>query len=284
MGNHMVASVGTDGMVNGGRHELNLSEASTIPFKHVNNANFTVGTGHNTGLQVKGCQEVSSASLAIEGGVLSTARNSGMVVQNTWDVKDTTVVKVNGMEVNAKTAASLGFLTRNSDGSYSEANSSPKLTGADESPSDDTHQVEPTSTELSTPELEGALEVYAQALGSYESLERHALSAIAGLVKGDAEYAAGNLAKSTGMEVEGTTEFISAAVEHFTAQSENYITRKHGVSGADAIEWASHALDPSERASIAHHVYMGKSSALDGLAVKYMKALSIQRSRNRGAA
>jgi hypothetical protein len=83
------------------------------------------------------------------------------------------------------------------------------------------------------------------------------------------------------MEHGEAAEYIQGVYSHFEKQSATYIQKTHSVDGVKALEWASSNLTPQERSSIAHHVYLGKSSALDGLAKKYIKAMSIQDSRDR---
>jgi hypothetical protein len=88
---------------------------------------YDIPTGHQgEGYRSSPKMTVSASELALDGAILGTARNNGLPVQHLSDVKDTTVVKVGKMELSAKDAASAGFLQRDSQGNYSEANSSPK--------------------------------------------------------------------------------------------------------------------------------------------------------------
>jgi hypothetical protein len=144
----------------------------------------------------------------------------------------------------------------------------------------DESTVEPFNPELTSSEIETALQAAAGELGGWNGVDRQAISAISGLAKGDISYAAKNLANSVGMEHEEAKAFIQGVYERYEEKSANYISKTHQVDGAAALQWAASNLDAAERSSIAHLVYLGKSSALDGLAHKYIKAMSIQQSRN----
>src|SRR5690242_19751953 len=80
----------------------------------------SITPGDGRGIQDLSIREVSSGDLRIESGVFSTATNSGSVVRHSSDIKDSTLVTIGGIEMSAKSAAQMGFITRNVDGGYSD--------------------------------------------------------------------------------------------------------------------------------------------------------------------
>lgn len=235
----------------------------------------TIGDGSS--FRASSGNTVHASSLGFEtGGILDTASNNSFPCQLPSQVMDTTLVSINGMEMTALSAAKAGFLSRTADGQYSEATLG-KPTGVEGSPKqltpqDNTPQVEPFNTELTNHTIEKALEMAAGELGgSFETLDRHALSAISGLTKGDISGAAKNLAISAGVDQGEASEFIQGVYDQFRNQSARYIQKAHKVDGNAVLDWAAHRLDKAEIASISHHIYLGKSSVLDDLARRYIK-------------
>jgi len=174
----------------------------------------------------------------------------------------------------ALSAAQAGLLVRSPDGRYSEVSGEGKKPegGDDSLTPEKTDQEEQHNPELRHDAVETALETVAQQLGSYAALDRHAISAISGLASDDFSYAAKNLASATGEEPEAATEFIQGVYDQLKDTVGRYIRSKHhGINPDEVFDWAANYLSPSEKSSLFHHVYLGRSSVLDGLVTKYQK-------------
>jgi len=211
-------------------------------------------------------------------GVLSTAVNSGMPVRGIEDVKDTTLVTVQGIQMTAKSAAQLGLLSLHN-GRYSEKKYDGNVSYEDPSqvPFEDYEGEEPSragkgiemSHELCDSQVEGALEALASDLGSYEALERHALSVMGGLADGDITTSAARLASEAGGEPHQATHFITNVAERYIDKAADYISRNHGIDGNEVIQWIVDNVPSTERTSMAYEVYLGQTGALDRMAEKY---------------
>ena len=271
-------SVGQDGQIQEGNGHQSQGAAVARPIYQECGVTheFTVG-GVNGGPKAGTVNTVTGADLQIDtGGVLDTARNSGMPVTHASAVKDSSVVKVGGVEMTALSAAKAGLLTRNPDGSYAESDGQKKAS-VDET--EVATKVE-FAAELSTPEIESAFEGMATQLGGYDALDRQALSVISGLSTGD--LSGKGLASALGVEPDAASAFIEGVYDRYRGQAAAHIARTHGVDGNAAIEWAGANLSASELSSIMIEVYQGRRGGLDSLSAKYIKAMSIADSRARG--
>ncbi len=228
---------------------------------------------------------VSGGDLGIKSGILSNASNNGSPVRHSSDVKDSTIVNVGGVSMSAKAAARAGLLNLDSNGNYSEAGTVPGKPnlplpeveaggGTEETLNVGDKQTESVNMELTSDLIESSLAGVAEDLGGFDAVDRHALSAIAGLVKGDTSHAAKQFGTAIGEDPEHAQAYISAIYSNFEEQSARYLSKTHGVDGVACLKWAADNLPESERMSMAHRIYRGLSSPLDTLAKKYSRAMN----------
>lgn len=223
---------------------------------------------------------VSGGDLGVKTGILSTARNNGTVVRHANDVKDSTIVNVGGVSMSAKAAARAGLLNLDSAGNYSERGTVPGKPNLPLSEveagggTEEVQQTENVNMELTSDIIESSLAGVAEDLGGFDAVDRHAMSAIAGLAKGDLTRAAKQFGTDMGETPEHSKAYMEAIVDNFRCQSANYLIKTHGVDGLACLQWAEDNLSQSERMSMAHRIYRGHSSPLDALAKKYSRAMN----------
>jgi hypothetical protein len=233
-------------------------------------------------LQTQKVATVSGGDLGIKSGILSTASNNGTVVRHTNDVKDTTLVTIGGVSMSAKAAARAGLLNLDSHGNYSEGGTvpgKPNLPLSEVETQGGTEveaQTESVNMELTSDLIESSLAGVSDTLGGFDAVDRHAMSAIAGLVKGDTSHAAKQFGTAMGEDPAHAQAYISAIYSNFEEQSAQYLSKSHGVDGVACLKWAADNLSESERMSMAHRIYRGYSEPLDTLAKKYSRAMNQQ--------
>lgn len=263
-----------NGEVYEGLHQnLEMEEAS--PVNGLVRPSFKAEMNMRTGeTKYMGVNQVNAGDLRIHGeGVLSTAVNSGMPVRGREDVKDTTLVTFNGVQMTAKSASELGLLSRSSDGRYSEGK---KLEGnlsyddpSDQVSYDEEDQGIKFNHDLFDREIEGALEAVASDLGGYAALDRHAISVMGGLVDGDITASAKRLASDAGGEPAQAESFITGVADRYRAKAVSYITKAHGVDGDAVIQWISENVPSTQRSSMAYEVYLGQTAPLDRMVQQF---------------
>ena len=160
----------------------------------------------------------------LQGSILSTARNNGNPVISADAVNDNTIVKINGMEMTAKSAASAGFLQKDSNGRYHDGkvNFQDRQDATGQAPADDSQTTTNENNinyELVDRNLEQSLDSIGNTIG-FQALDSIALSSVAGLVNGDINHAAKNLAISMQTEHEDAKEFIQEAYTRLEAKSD----------------------------------------------------------------
>lgn len=99
---------------------VNTPDSQTVkPMYQENPGLFECTPGSGKGATYTKTETTSVADLGIKSKLFSNATNKGMPVRHESDIKDSTLLTISGMEIQAKQAANLGLITRNSDGSYS---------------------------------------------------------------------------------------------------------------------------------------------------------------------
>lgn len=252
-----------------------ISTTPTVVNPTVETAGYRFEYANGESQMVPKVQEAGEQGIG--SGVFNGATNNGVMVRHITDVRDSTLVTVGGLQMAAKSAAELGLIARNADGSYSEVPTGEpiKKTTIEDKPQDLPQESDPYNPALSSGVIENALESCAIELGNgqpnYQALDRHALSAISGMAKGDLGGAVGRLASSVGVEPGEAEAFIAGVFESFRTQAGNYINTKHGVNAEDVFNWAEDYLSTPEKSALYHSVYLGRSGALDKLTESYKK-------------
>lgn len=225
----------------------------------------------------QGFRQVNSDSLGLSGeGVLSTATNSGFAVRDVADIKDTTVVTVQGIQMSVKSAVELGILSRSAEGRYSETSGKKPDGGLSYAQAPEVDEEASSEEEecgfnpyLFDPDVEGALESIAEDLGGYGALEHHAVSVMGGLTHGDITYSAQRLALAMGAEQAEAEAFISNVADRYRGLASDYIDKTHGVDGEAVIQWMVDNVSPIERTTISHEVFLGQTTALDRMVERF---------------
>lgn len=229
-----------------------------------------LGETGEKGLKVTRRGEVSASDLGMQSqGILSTATNQGTPVRHVSEVNDNTLVRVNGMEMTAKTAALHGYLNLNRDGSYGNPPEALAPTVDDVKVEQGQEPQTVYDQEMFNPEIESALESVSKDLGGYEALDRHALSSIAGLSQGNISGAVRGLAAATEATPAEAEALIMGVQERYSKHSADYITKTHQLDGEAVLEWAGNTMSPREKAQAYQQIYMGRKGVLDSMVEKY---------------
>lgn len=258
----------------------NIIQAAAPMYHDCSKTKFSMVAGEADSFRMNGVSTHYASSLQINtGGVLDTATHNGSVVRSSADVKDNTLVTVGGIQMTAKDAAAQGFINRSADGSYSEGSKKNDVAPQQQQQPQPEADPDPYTPDLADHDVEQALDRVANHLGSYDRLDRVALSAISGLSRGNLEAASKSLAQQTGLEFADATDFVDEVYVNLESKSIDYLTKKHGINGKEAVAFAARSYTPDQKANIFQSVYYGRKSALDDLAVKYKKAVGIANSK-----
>lgn len=270
-----------DGEVYEGLHQ-SVEAPNTVRNEGLVKPSFKAEIGIESGTMksLAGCTASAGDLRLSDSGVLNTATNNGIPVRDLDAINDNTVVTFNGIEMNAKSAAQIGLLTKDSNGRYSEGKKIDPLqsysadsarVGDDEVA--DTKEESGMSADLYDADREGVLVAVAQRLGGHDNLDRHAISAMGGLVDGDINYSAGQLASLIGIEPGEAANVINNVADSYRDQAVKYISKTHGVDGEAAIQWVSDNVPSTERASMAYQVYLGRTGVLDKMVERFKQAM-----------
>jgi len=229
-----------------------------------------------------------------EGSVLSTARDN---FGPTTDVRDNTVVEVDGYEMTARVAAGLGYLRRNPDGSYSDINRLGQQGGGDKKTSSaavDNEQYSHLSSktndyddDLDSEDLpqngEGQAHQQAQLMDSETEAEIESLYQKAG--DSMAEYfavamikdpydanAQRELAEHLGMDQESFSETVQRLYGKFVDQANKYVESKYAgkVTPEELWDWANENLPAKSLERIKQAHWRGDLSGYDALVRDYL--------------
>lgn len=192
-------------------------------------------------------------------GVLAGARSPlGQKVQSFSEVKDDTVLTVNGMTVTALALSRVpGYIVRTADGRYEAA---PEA-GAGEP---ETQQADPNDapvTEVLPDSVINALDQFDAHLGSGQATDAMVATSIARLAQGDMEGAINNVVQRTGMEPALAREYTEGIMKN-ARNSVIARLRDFGVpNGEDCLQHLEATLSASEKSSLAMELFAGSNQA-----------------------
>nr|BDD46005.1 hypothetical protein 15 [Gammaproteobacteria bacterium] len=165
-------------------------------------ARVTVNNGEVTTHVGRGIE--SQVSPQSEGGVLATARDVLGSVPSSYDVQDSTLVTVDGVEMTADVALSLGYLEKDAHGNYTDVNQQEDLSDTQDNQSNQQQQ-----------SAIGEDAQFAQDdLG--EVLPQDAIGNIAAELITNNEVDLNDIAQQHNLDVDALTENVETQIEAYT--------------------------------------------------------------------
>jgi hypothetical protein len=180
------------------------------------------------------------------------------------DVSDVTIFERDGVTMPATTAARLGMIVKNLDGSYGPAGpvAAAAEAPAPESPVADFHSPEFTEMRNNLTEMTGSPAGANAIVGSV----------IARAIDGDVANAGRAITERFGHDPADAQRDVQAAIQDGVASAARHLTAQYGVDGPAALQWVSENLPKGERVSLANRIYLGDKSAFQEIAARYKKA------------
>lgn len=261
-------------------HQMMPAEAQLQPIHEHSPARANVGTVHTVTVrdgviaeQVNQTTEKARSSEASPffgtEGIFSTARNkNGSPAMSIGD--DTLLTMPDGTQATAKTLASIGAITRNPDGSYSEK-AAGETGGEDEAPPSEEDFVK-IPEEVMNDVVNAALDPLPQ-----EMLNGFAAAGVAAAVgKGDLAGLVSKFAKEAGGSFEDAQARVEALAHVYKVQTMKALA-KHGIDKAEAekfFDWARANKQGQMAEAISYQLHEHNVSRWAPLARQYMSQVA----------
>ena len=194
------------------------------------------------------------------------------------EVQDNSVLTINGIQIQAWSAARAGFLHRSEDGKYSlpteQAPAGPPPP-----------EVSPLHTEHISDGVKMTLDSIDALTGSQRTTDMAVASVIGQAIDGELDKASSLLSSRTGVSPEEAANTIQAVFTEVYNSSAKVLERKYGVDdGVAAFQFIGETLPASRRTSLAQRVWAGDKTAFAEIATLYKRGQMIRENTAKDAA